>query len=76
MVGIETVARRLEEVPRVRKPDLKILAMAKQDDGLVRTLDDSQVAKWVVACSVRNISGRLRKEEKLIYQLKARYNKA
>ena len=49
--------------------------MAK-DDGLVKTFDNPQVAKWVVACSVRNINGRLRKEEKLIHQLEARDNKA
>lgn len=63
MVGIETVARRLEEVPRVQKLDLKSFAVAKQDDGLVRTLSDSQVAKWVVAYSVRNINGRPREEK-------------
>lgn len=75
MVGIETVARRLE-ILRVQKLYSKIFAVAKQDDGPVKTLDNSQVAKGVVACSVRNINGRLRKEEKLIYQLKARDNKA
>ena len=52
MVGIETVARRLDS-PRVQKLHLKIFAVAKQDEGLVKTLDSSQVAKWVVACSVR-----------------------
>ena len=75
MVGIETVARRLE-VPRVQKLNLKLFAVAKQDYGLVKALDNSQVAKWVVACSVRNINGRLHKEEQLMYQLKARDNKA
>ena len=75
MVGIETVARRLE-ILRVQKLYSKIFTVAKQGDGLVKTLDNSRVAKRVVACSVRNINGRLRKEKKLIYQLKARDNKA
>lgn len=75
IVGIETVARRLD-IPRVQKLHLKVFAVAKKDDGLVKSLDSSEVAKWVVACSVRNINDSLHKEEKLMYQLKARDNKA
>lgn len=52
MVGIETVAIRLV-VARVQRLDLKIFAVAEQDEGLVKTLDGSRVAKWVVACSVK-----------------------
>ena len=69
------LARRLE-ILRVQKLYLEVFAVAKQDDGLVKTLDKSQVAKRVVACSVRNINTRLRNEDKLMYQLKARDSKA